>query len=982
MSAINEKNDKKSTTIEQFDDDWKFLLVTKGSFDEDVLSIDYDDQHWKTIELPHHDQSKNDSSIFYYRKRFDWIYAFDLQKHMYLHFTTTESGESLENTIEIPGIIIWCNQRRIFEGILGNQSIDITNDVQINAENILILCSTEGYSLSLYARLIIPCLRTVHINANELELTNAKPHQYRSLDYTASFNEISGLIDVTIDCYDTIDYDEFPQSEEIEFECISNDDIVRAKKALEMGPIPRLAIVMLIVGTRGDVQPFIALAKALLRYGHRVRLATHETFRSFVREHGLEFYPLAGNPADLMSFMVKNAGIIPSVSSIIAGDISKNRRIISEILQSTWKACTDVDDETKVPFVAEAIIANPPSYGHIHCAQKLQIPLHIMFTMPWSPTNAFPHPLCRISSNYGPIELINRLSYTAMETLMWSGMGDLINEFREETLHLPGLHNRQAIRMMIDEHVPHTYCWSPSLVPKPSDWPDYLDVCGFFFLDLATNYQPSEDLLHFLHAGDRPIYIGFGSITGHDSSRLLKIVLDALKVTGYRALLSGLANVNDFLPENVFRIGNCPHDWLFQHVSAVCHHGGAGTTAAGLRAGKPTIIVPFFGDQFFWGSMINQSGAGPSPIPGKDLTSHDLIEAFKFIHQNDVCEAAERLRLAFDHENGCERAVQSFHSRLPLHKMQSDLHSAFGACFYLKDYSLQVSRPVAQVLLAAEKIKESQLTLHSTYSWHRLKNDDRLSLLFHNFMRHEQKALRALFIDTPEALKRASSPKHFREGARDSGEYIMKGIGHASIGCLAFYGDITDTLERLPNVYHCYSYAEQHERPQVNNLQSGMKAAGHSLWFGFRDGITGLVKNPQVGYQHDGIRGVATGTALAIPNLVLKPIAGTLASITWLSRGVYAEAIQLSEQKKNKRDIQLKLNSSDELRRSMIDLTDATSPEARASSESGLTIDICRTILGAFEGIQTERNKMNKSSKETISRKRVERQRSHSTTAL
>lgn len=123
---------------------------------------------------------------------------------------------------------------------------------------------------------------------------------------------------------------------------------------------------------------------------------------------------------------------------------------------------------------------------------------------------------------------------------------------------------RQAIGMMINEHVPHTYCWSPSLVPKPSDWPDYLDVCGFFFLDLATNYQPPEDLLQFLDAGEPPIYIGFGSITGHDSTLLLKMVLDALKKTGYRALLSGLATENDLLPENIFRIGNCPHDWLFQ----------------------------------------------------------------------------------------------------------------------------------------------------------------------------------------------------------------------------------------------------------------------------------------------------------------------------------------------------------------------------------------------------------------------------------
>ena len=148
-------------------------------------------------------------------------------------------------------------------------------------------------------------------------------------------------------------------------------------------------------------------------------------------------------------------------------------------------------------------------------------------------------------------------------------MRDLINEFREDILHLPGIHTRQAINMMREERVPHTYCWSPSLVPKPWDWPDYLRVSGFFFLDLATDYTPPEDLLRFLQGGDPPIYIGFGSITGHDSRRLLKIVLEALQATGYRALLSGLAKDTDVLPANVFKIGNCPHDWLFQHGELV-----------------------------------------------------------------------------------------------------------------------------------------------------------------------------------------------------------------------------------------------------------------------------------------------------------------------------------------------------------------------------------------------------------------------------
>jgi UDP:flavonoid glycosyltransferase YjiC (YdhE family) len=161
-----------------------------------------------------------------------------------------------------------------------------------------------------------------------------------------------------------------------------------------------------------------SLGQSLLSYGHRVRLATHESFRSFVRGNGLEFYPLAGDPSDLMSFMVKNAGIIPSMSSIVAGDVSKKRHTLSDILASTWLACTADDDETFIPFTAQAIIANPPSFGHIHCAEKLQIPLHIIFTMPYSPTTAFPHPLCKIDSSKGPTEIVNYHSYHIVELLV------------------------------------------------------------------------------------------------------------------------------------------------------------------------------------------------------------------------------------------------------------------------------------------------------------------------------------------------------------------------------------------------------------------------------------------------------------------------------------------------------------------------------------------------------------------------------------
>ena len=152
-------------------------------------------------------------------------------------------------------------------------------------------------------------------------------------------------------------------------------------------------------------------------------------------------------------------------------------------------------------------------------------------------------------------------------------------------------------------------------------------------------------------------------------------------------------------------------------VSAVCHHGGAGTTAAGLLAGKPTIIVPFFGDQFFWAHVVEKSGAGPPAIPGKEITVEKLVKAFTFIHQPVVQKAAKRLQEMISHENGCATAVRSFHANLPLLRMRSDLEPTFPACFRLDEFDLQVSRPVAQVLLSTGVVNESQFKYHFTKLW-------------------------------------------------------------------------------------------------------------------------------------------------------------------------------------------------------------------------------------------------------------------------
>lgn len=175
------------------------------------------------------------------------------------------------------------------------------------------------------------------------------------------------------------------------------------------------------MGSRGDVQPFIALGAELKKRGHRVRIATHDLFENFVRESGLEHYGVGGDPAALMAYMVKNPGLIPSMKSLQAGEIGKKRDMIEEMLEGFWEACIRPDTATGDPFVADAIIANPPSFAHVHCAQALGIPVHQMFTMPWTSTTAFPHPLANLKNVGGDHGVENFISYGIVEHLTWHG---------------------------------------------------------------------------------------------------------------------------------------------------------------------------------------------------------------------------------------------------------------------------------------------------------------------------------------------------------------------------------------------------------------------------------------------------------------------------------------------------------------------------------------------------------------------------------
>ncbi|PVH98274.1 glycosyltransferase family 1 protein [Periconia macrospinosa] len=500
----------------------------------------------------------------------------------------------------------------------------------------------------------------------------------------------------------------------------------------------RLNIVVIVIGSRGDIQPFLRIGKILKEdYGHRVRIATHPAFKQFVeKDSGLEFFSIGGDPSELMAFMVKNPGLIPNLETVKEGEIGRRRAAMMGMFQGMWRACVNAtDDETdqanlkmmgeRIPFVCDAIIANPPSFAPPHIAERLGVPLHMMFTFPYSPTTHFPHPLANIKTSNVDAKYTNFMSYPLVEMMTWQGLGDLINRFRQKTLCLEEVSTLWAPGQLYRLKVPYTYMWSPGLVPKPSDWGAEIEVSGFVFLDLASSFTPPDDLVKFLDAGPPPVYIGFGSIVVDDPDAFTKLIFKAVEIAGVRALVSkgwGGFGGNENAPDNVFMLENTPHDWLFPKVSAVVHHGGAGTTAAGLKYAKPTMIVPFFGDQPFWGAMVSKAKAGAHEcIPFKKLTAERLAEGIKQCLTDEAKKNVQKIADSISKEgDGALNAVRSFHRSLPLRDndtMRCSLLSTHAAVWRIKNTSIRLSALAAEILVNWRKIKWNELRLLRHFEW-------------------------------------------------------------------------------------------------------------------------------------------------------------------------------------------------------------------------------------------------------------------------
>ncbi|THY59690.1 UDP-Glycosyltransferase/glycogen phosphorylase [Aureobasidium pullulans] len=658
--------------------------------------------------------------------------------------------------------------------------------------------------------------------------------------------------------------------------------------------VPRMNIAILITGSRGDVQPFIALGNVLQKcpYNHRVRICTHPNFKDFVTDNGLEFYSIGGDPEKLMSYMVRNPGVIPSFESMKAGDVGDRREEIAEMLEGCWRACTQagngmdpiklpetskISSETIMklpdPFVADAIISNPPAYANIHIAEKLAVPLHMVFTMPWSPTTAFAHPLANLDTNKGDRKLANYLSYYSMELLTSEGLIDLINDFRENTLALDPLHAAWAHQLLPQLKVPFTYCWSPALIPKPEDWGSHITISGFLFMDPKKDFEFDADLKEFLDAGEPPVYIGFGSIVVDDPEAMTKMILDAVKQLGIRALVSkGWGGIGgEDVPDNVFLLGNVPHDQLFPHCSAVVHHGGAGTNAIGISLGCPTVVVPFFGDQPWWGEMIHRAGAGPSPIPYKDLDADKLANQIREALKPETKERAKELAARIKEETGAKTAAKFFHETQQMQDTGCFLCPDQVAVYRVRRTNIRLSALATGILVDHGILHPQHLKLIRKKRWYVEKGAQEPVIGILGAIGTTGVGYKNCFSRLGKDLhanKAEKSPSHVMVGdAEAAGEVpgalkaVAKFTGSMGLNTLRFPVDllynVANGCHNLP--WHFFNDDTVRVRGEISGVMSGTKVGFQELVFGFYDAFTGVVTQPVRGYKKHSSEGVGAG---------------------------------------------------------------------------------------------------------------------------
>jgi sterol 3beta-glucosyltransferase len=407
-----------------------------------------------------------------------------------------------------------------------------------------------------------------------------------------------------------------------------------------------MRIVALTFGTEGDTRPMLALCRGLVDAGHDVVLLAERAAQPYAATIGVPFVPLAGDmAAELQSAsagFLRRGGAIRYVSRALA-DIARGNT--AAWMRSTL-ACAQHADAV--------ICAGLAIYAGLSCAESLRIPAIGAALQPVMPTAAFTSPFIP------PLRLpgfANRASHRLVLALMWRAFRGAINDARREV-------SQQSPRYREWAGYPIVFGISPTLVPRPRDWPERFSITGYWWPPPDPRFSPGAELAAFLADGDPPVYVGFGSMLGFDRDRLLAIVLDALD--GRRALLYG--GWSGFgagtLPGNARRIGHVPHDWLFPRVRVAVHHGGAGTTHAAARAGVPSVVLPFAADQFFWADRLRRLGIAPQALAQRRVTAALLRARLLEASEASMRERGASVARSMAGETGVATAVASIEARV------------------------------------------------------------------------------------------------------------------------------------------------------------------------------------------------------------------------------------------------------------------------------------------------------------------------------
>lgn len=416
----------------------------------------------------------------------------------------------------------------------------------------------------------------------------------------------------------------------------------------------KMQIVVMTLGSRGDLQPFVALGLGLQNAGYDVLLVSAKNEAAFVAGFGLKFCPLDVNIQQLMEG--------PDVQAMTKGDnpiafFKSHLKSAKSLKQTTvrvqaevWQACQSAD----------AIIYHPGMANGYFIACELGIPAIMASPFPVTATADYPAILFYNGPRLG--RFYNLLTHFIFEKLFWQLSKPALQTFWEARLQPGVVTSTAATKLQETSGMPVLYGYSERLFKRSAEWSANIHVTGSWAVAAEPAWTAPAALLDFLRAGPAPVYVGFGSlrdVAGFEAA--LALIVAALQATNQRAVIALGWNkmpTQTALPTTVFLLDSAPHSWLFPQMVAVVHHGGAGTTAAGLRAGKPTVIIPHSADQPAWGRRVYELGVGAAPIPRKKLTADKLAAAIGFVLTPEIQANAAALGQKLRTENGVENAVR------------------------------------------------------------------------------------------------------------------------------------------------------------------------------------------------------------------------------------------------------------------------------------------------------------------------------------